>query len=82
MQKFRRIAALIGAILLIAMYVMTLVFALMGSPASTNLLMASIVCTVVVPVFLYAMQLLARVLNGRGVDEDDQSPEKKDRDKN
>ncbi len=71
MQKFRRIAALIGVILLVGMYLLTLIFALMDNPASNNMLMAAIVCTVVIPVLIYAMQLIARVLKGTGADETD-----------
>ncbi len=62
MKKARRILAAIGAILLIAMYAMTLVFALMDSPMSRNLLMASIACTIILPVLLYAFELVYRVI--------------------
>ncbi|MCC8106154.1 MAG: hypothetical protein LIO99_09160 [Clostridiales bacterium] len=62
MKKIKRIAAMIGVILLVGMYVATLVLALSSSPQAQNLLMASIVCTVVVPVLIYAMELVARVL--------------------
>ncbi|MCD7813809.1 MAG: hypothetical protein LUH20_07135 [Lachnospiraceae bacterium] len=62
MQKFKRIAAMIGVIFLIGMYVVTLILGLTASPATQNMLMASIVCTVVIPVLLYAMMLIARVL--------------------
>ena len=73
----RRVMALVGIILLLAMYGMTMVFALMGSPASKNLLMAAIFCTIAVPILLYAMQSVARGLKGkgRGVDSDDSSGE-------
>ncbi len=70
MQKFRRIAAMIGVILLVGMYVITLILALSSSPNAQNMLMASIACTVIIPVFIYAMILVARVVGGRGVDED------------
>ncbi len=62
MKKIRRILAGIGAFLLIAMYLMTLVFALIGSSFSRQLLMASIACTIILPVLLYAFQLVYRVL--------------------
>ncbi len=62
MKKARRILAAVGAILLIAMYVMTLVFALIDSPMSRNLLMASIACTIILPVLLYAFELVYRVV--------------------
>ena len=62
----RRVMALVGIILLLAMYGMTMVFALIGSPASKGLLMASIFCTIAVPILLYAMQMVARNLRGKG----------------
>lgn len=66
----RRIAALIGIILLLAMYGMTMVFALMGSPESKGLLMGAVFCTIAVPVLLYAMEVAARSLKGRGLPDD------------
>ena len=66
MQKFRRILALLGALILIGMYAATLVFALSSSPNAQNMLMASIACTVIVPCLLYGMMLVARVLDNRG----------------
>ncbi len=73
MKKARRILAGIGAILLIAMYVMTLVFALIGSPFSRQLLMAAIACTIILPVLLYAFQLVYRVVKRNDPDEEDAS---------
>lgn len=57
----KRILALATAVLLVALYGSTLVFALMGSPNSKNLLMASVYCTIAVPVVLYAWQLALRM---------------------
>ena len=65
MQKLRRILALLGVVILIGMYVVTLIFALSSSPNANNMLMASIVCTVVVPCLLYGIMLLTRVLDRR-----------------
>ncbi len=56
----QRILALIGIILLLAMYGSTMVFALMGSPTAKGLLMASIYLTIIVPVLLYAMLMVAK----------------------
>ena len=66
MKKLKQIAALTGAILLIALYLCTLIFSLMDSPAADGLFKASIYCTVAIPVLLYAMMLIFRVLKGRG----------------
>ncbi|MCD7955021.1 MAG: DUF1418 family protein [Lachnospiraceae bacterium] len=78
MDKFKRIAAMIGVIILVGMYVVTLILGLTASPATQNMLMASIVCTVVIPVMLYAMMLVARVL---GSSNDKNPPEEKASDK-
>ncbi len=71
MKKIKRILALLGAILLLAMYGSTLVFALMDHPDAGNLLMGSIYCTIIVPVFLYAVLLAARVLGKKNRESDD-----------
>lgn len=62
MKKMKQILALTGALLLFAMYAATLVFALIGSDHARTLLKAAIVCTVIIPVFLYAYILVYRVL--------------------
>lgn len=67
MQKLKRISALIGAILLLGMYLITLVLGLTASPATKNMLMASIACTVILPCLIYGFMLVARVLDNRGI---------------
>ena len=69
MKKTPRILALAGIVLLLAMYASTLIFALMDSPSAKGLFMASIFCTIAVPVLLFAMIQTARVLRGRGAEE-------------
>ncbi|MGO5160823.1 MULTISPECIES: hypothetical protein [unclassified Bilifractor] len=65
----RRITALAGIILLLVMYALTMVFALVKSPYSKGLLMGSIFCTIAVPVLLYAMTMVARLVRGKGIPE-------------
>ncbi len=62
MKKLRQILAIAGLALIAAMYIITVVFAFSKNPASKNWLMASIFCTIAVPVLIYAIQLVARVL--------------------
>ncbi len=76
MKKIRRILAAIGAILLLAMYVMTLILALIGSPWSQQLLMADIGLTITLPVLLYAFQLVYRVVKRNSPDDDDDTTDK------
>lgn len=62
MKKTKQILALSGAVLLLGMYAATLVFALIGSDNALKLLKASIACTILVPVLLYAYILVYRIL--------------------
>lgn len=64
MKKVKRILALLGAIALVGLYVSTIVCALSSSENFMNLLMASVVATVVVPVLLWAYGLVYRLLRG------------------
>ena len=50
MKKSKRIMALIGAILLVLLYVSTLIFAFIDSVVSQKLLMAAIAATILLPV--------------------------------
>lgn len=80
-SKTKRILAAIGAFLLFAMYAGTLVFALFDHPAAQDLLMASIACTLILPVLLYAYTLVYRLtrINEDGSNEncEDSGPIKK-----
>lgn len=65
MQKIKRILAFVGALVLLGMYGATLFFGLTANPASQNMLIASIACTIIVPCLLYGMILVTRVLDNR-----------------
>ncbi len=56
-DKLKRILALLGAILLLGLYISTIIFALMKSELANSLLKASILCTFIIPVFIYAYTL-------------------------
>ena len=73
MQKLKRIFALIGAVLLVILYACTLVFALIGSSWADMMLKASIAATILIPVLLYGMILMARVLKKDEDPSDDSS---------
>ena len=60
MKKSKRIMALIGAILLVLLYVSTLIFAFIDSVVSQKLLMAAIAATILLPVLLYIYTLISR----------------------
>jgi uncharacterized membrane protein len=75
MQKLKRPLALLGAILLIGMYVITLILGLTASPDTKGMLMASIACTVIIPCLLYAFMLVAKVLDNRDLTREDTEKE-------
>lgn len=65
-MKIKRIFALIAVIFLIGIYAFTLIAAISGSPDTDYLLRASIFCTAVIPVMLYAWILIYRIFGSRG----------------
>ena len=62
MKKGKQILAIIGIALLIALYLSTLVFAMIGSPDTMGWFKASIYATVIVPVLIWAYALVYRLL--------------------
>lgn len=78
MNRLKRILALTGAVLLACMYIATLVFALIDSPAASGLFRASVAATILVPVLLYGYILIARLLGSRHTDIDSSDSAYKD----
>ncbi len=62
MDFFKRVLAWIGVILLVGMYVMTLVTAVTATDSAHNWFMASIAATILVPVVLYAYNMIYNVV--------------------
>ena len=62
-KKFRRIAAWIGIILLVGMYVVSLIAAMCKSENAHSLFMLSMFGTFVVPVVIYLMEILYKLAN-------------------
>ena len=82
MQKIRRIAALIGVIVLLGLYGAAFVFAIIDDPDSMNYFLAAVVATVIVPVLLWAMQFVYEILDKyyrpqSGTEEDKEENESK-----
>lgn len=76
MQKLKRILALCGAVFLGGLYLVTFFLGVFGSTNTQPLLKACIVCTVIIPVLLYAMFLLARILDRRNRAQDPEESHK------
>lgn len=73
MKKTKRFLALLGTVLLIAMYGSTLFFALTDHSETMGLLKASLACTIIIPVLLYAYTLVYKNIKGSQEDEKDSS---------
>lgn len=74
----KRILALIGAGLLVLLYILTFIFALMKSPSAAGLFWASAAATIIVPVLIYAYQLVYRILKKHGQELADKEKKKTD----
>ena len=59
-MKLKRILALTGALLLVALFVLAIILAVTGAPK--NYLMAVIFSMVFIPIIMFAMGLMPRVL--------------------
>jgi len=66
-MELKRILALAAVVLLVLMYLSSFILALMNHPDSGKLLMASIVCTVFVPVLIHLFLMMRNVRKGKGL---------------
>ncbi|RGZ00661.1 hypothetical protein [Clostridium sp. AM58-1XD] len=57
----KRILALTAVVLIALLYLATLILAFTGSPNTPRLLMASLFCTIVIPVIIYAWQMVLKI---------------------
>ena len=65
-MNVRRILAIAALMLIVCLYAVTTVCALIDSPFARSCLMASLFCTIVVPVVIYAFLMFTRQVRGRG----------------
>lgn len=79
MKKMKRFLALLGAVLLFAMYGSTLFFAFTDHSAAMGMLKASIACTIIIPVLLYAYTLVYKNIRNNQKDNDKISDKSKTR---
>ncbi len=68
MNTLKRVMALAGAILVAGIWIATLVIAVSGG--SQQLLTAFIVLSVLVPVLIYGILLIARVISGKTAEDE------------
>lgn len=60
--KIKRVVALLGVVILVGLYLITLILAFVDPTVSKDWLKASIICTIIIPVFFYAYLLVYRNL--------------------
>ncbi len=64
---FKRILAIAGIVILVLLYLLTFILAIMNHPDTGRLLMASIVCTVFVPVMIHLLLMMNNARKGKSV---------------
>ena len=62
MKKVKQVLAIIGVILLVALYLTTLVYAITDTSGTMDLFFASIVATILIPVLLWAYTFISRLI--------------------
>ena len=62
MKKTKQILAIIGIVVILALYIATLIFAVFDIPGRDKLFLASAFCTVLIPVLLYIYLWIYKVL--------------------
>ena len=70
MTKAKRIAAIIGIILILSMYLVSLLSAFFATEYSYGLFMASIFCTIVVPLMIYVYTMVYKIVHRKDETED------------
>ena len=66
----KKILAWIAIVLLVLLYLATLICVLINSPLSMSLFKASVALTIIIPVLIYGILLIRRVLRDRVGDSD------------
>ncbi len=64
MKKVKRIMAIIGIILLVSLYLITLICAITDNSNSMSMFAASVFATVVIPVLIWAYTFIYRLIRG------------------
>ena len=64
-MKLKRFFAIAGIVLLAGMYVATLIFSIIQGEMAAGLFRASLICTIVVPVFIYIYTMLFKNMKNK-----------------
>jgi len=69
LKKVKQIAAIVGIVLLVGLYVLTLISAILSTPQAASLFQACIYCTITVPCLIWGFEIIYRILKGDDQDE-------------
>jgi cell shape-determining protein MreD len=78
MKKVKQILAILGVVLLLSLYVITMLCAIFDSSDTMRLFQASILATIIIPVLLWAYSLIYRLVKNK--DDSGEEVQKKDTD--
>ena len=67
----KRIFAIIGVILLVSLYILTLVMALTDNTSTMRMLEASVLVTIIIPVLIWTYTFIYRLLNKKDDSDND-----------
>lgn len=67
-RKAKQVLAIIGIVIIAALYIVTLILALIGNENTRPFFMASIICTILVPVVLYILSWMFNLVKGQAED--------------
>ena len=67
----KRIFAIIGVILLVSLYILTLVMALTDNTSTMRMLEASVFATIIIPVLIWTYTFIYRLLNKKDDSDND-----------
>ena len=62
----KRILAILCIVILVALYIVTLIAAIIGSPASKEIFMAAVAANIILPVMMWVYLQTAKYLKRRG----------------
>lgn len=77
MKKTKQVLAIIGIILLVSLYVITLVCAITDNTSTMQVFMASVFATVVIPVMIWAYSFIFRLIKKNSQEKEEQEQNRK-----
>ena len=77
MKKVKQVLAILGIILLVSLYFITLICAITDNTATMQVFMAAVFATVVIPVLIWAYSFIYRLIRKNSEEKEKQDKEDK-----